>query len=187
MNLPAQELELDTLVYCFYIQFISTLSLIQYFNLKGCSWRPIPAHPWWAGWHKDGIGEFSSSRAFNWYVELYIRLFDQDLGTHLKLVCSFMDSLHATTSCSPGSPLQCIFKIKEPLYHSRSIFLSISYVTNIKKTIFYRTIYCFSNFFIISRFILPLSKRPPPLPVVGYTFVPLFRHKGVFSVLPKHF
>ena len=37
---------------------------------KGCSWRPIPAHPWCAGCHWDGIVELTSSRAFYWYAEL---------------------------------------------------------------------------------------------------------------------
>ena len=47
-----------------------TFSLIKYFTFKGCSWRPIPAHPWRAGWYTDGIAELVSSRAFDWYAEL---------------------------------------------------------------------------------------------------------------------
>ena len=136
---------------------------MQYFTFKRCSWRLIPAHPWCAGWHKDRIGEFLSSRAFNWYVELYMRLFDQDLGTHLKLICLFIDSLYATTSCSPGLPLQCLFKIKEPLYHSRNIFHRFFMLQMYKKLSFIVQFAAFLVFFIVSCFILPLSKRPPPL------------------------
>ena len=77
-----------------------TLSLIQYFAFKGCSWRPIPAHPWCACWHKYGNAECASSRAFNWYAELCNMSFDQDFVTYLKPRCWFIDSLKATTSGS---------------------------------------------------------------------------------------
>ena len=93
-----------------------------------------------------------------------MRLFDQDLGTHLKLICLFIDSLYATTSCSPGLPLQCFFKIKEPLYHSRNIFYRFFMLQMYKKTLLSYNLQRFQYFFIVSRFILHLSKRPPPLP-----------------------
>ena len=36
------------------------------FAFKGCSWRPIPAHPWCARWHTNESVEFASWGAFNW-------------------------------------------------------------------------------------------------------------------------
>ena len=50
-----------------------TLSHIRSYAFKGCTWRPIPAHPRCADWHKGGIVGFVSSRAFYWYAELYTR------------------------------------------------------------------------------------------------------------------
>ena len=54
----------------FLYSILMTFSLIKYFTFKGCSWRPIPAHPWRAGWYTEGIAELVSSRAFDWYAEL---------------------------------------------------------------------------------------------------------------------
>ena len=56
-------------IFIFNFKFLIILSLNQYFTFEGCSWRPIPAHPWYAGWLKNGIVEFASSRAFDWYAE----------------------------------------------------------------------------------------------------------------------
>ena len=50
-----------------------TLSLIRSYAFKGCTWRPVPAHPRPADWHKDGIVDCVRLRAYDWYAELYIR------------------------------------------------------------------------------------------------------------------
>ena len=59
---------------------------IRSFAFKGCSWWLIPAHPWYAGWHKDDIikSASESSRAFDWYAELHIALSDNVFITNLK-------------------------------------------------------------------------------------------------------
>ena len=59
-------------IFTFNSKFLIIFSLIQNFTFEGCSWWPIPAHPWYAGWHKNGIFEFASWRALNWYAERLI-------------------------------------------------------------------------------------------------------------------
>ena len=62
------------------------------------------------------ICELNSFRLICWTM-----LFDQDCVTHLKSRCWFINSLYATTLCSPGLPLQCFLDIKEPLQHLQNI------------------------------------------------------------------
>ena len=44
--------------------------------------------------HYNGIVEFESSRAFDWYAKLCMTLLDQDCVTHLKPRCRCIDSLY---------------------------------------------------------------------------------------------
>ena len=53
-------------------------SFIKYPAFKGCSWRPIQAHPQHAHRHPDKLVELASSRAFNWYAEPYEPIFVLD-------------------------------------------------------------------------------------------------------------
>ena len=63
----------------FFQVILITVSFNRSFAFKGCSWWPIPAHPWCVDWHYNGMFEFTSSRAFVWYAELHITLSDQVL------------------------------------------------------------------------------------------------------------
>ena len=56
----------------FDFQFLFLFVLETIIGCKGCSWRPLPAHPHCADWHNDGIVEFARSRAFVWLAVLYI-------------------------------------------------------------------------------------------------------------------
>lgn len=103
---------------------------------QGCRWRPIPARPWCAGWHKDEIVNFASSGASKWYAELLMMSFDQNCVTHFKLICGFIVSLNATASCSPHQVCLCsAFLTSRSLWNpSKIVFLMIFYVSQMKKT-----------------------------------------------------
>ena len=60
------------------------------FAFKGCSWRPIPAHPRCANCHQNMIVELARSRAFKWYAEPYISVFALDKDT---CTCTLMKIL----------------------------------------------------------------------------------------------
>ena len=85
------------------------------FHLQGMQLTTNSSTPWLPGWHKDGIVEFASSRAFNWYAGLCIMLFDQGFVTYMKLRYWLIDSQYTTSSRLLGSPLQCFFDSKKPL------------------------------------------------------------------------
>ena len=72
-----------------FIQWIwNTLFLVRSYTLKGCSWRPIPAHPRFAEWHNNGMIDFVISRDFDWYAKLQISFF-QWIWNTLFLVRSY--------------------------------------------------------------------------------------------------
>ena len=77
-------------LFCLIWIFFFLFPLIQSFGLKGCSWRPLPAHFRFADWHNNGIFEFASSRASVWSAVLFLMLFG------LNFLCAFcIGSSHA--------------------------------------------------------------------------------------------
>ena len=61
---------------------------MQHFTFKGCSWRPIPAHPRCADRQNNGIIDLARSWGFDWYAYCLIVLFRLILIT-LSIIRTF--------------------------------------------------------------------------------------------------
>ena len=91
LNSQVQELSNDILnLINRYSSLFASMSYNECFAFKGCSWRPIPAHPRCANCPHNTIVELARSRAFKWYAEPYISVFALDKDT---CTCTLMKIL----------------------------------------------------------------------------------------------
>ncbi len=77
LNARGQELSIDMLNLKNQYPYASNECLA----FKGCSWRPVPAHPWCAHWHhyeevKLAVSELSNDmlNLMNWYLRPFVSM-----------------------------------------------------------------------------------------------------------------